>query len=412
MSKLPRWAGAFALAFVCAAPVSAQQQFTYHATVPDASTFMRPGPDCNPIDGRRVGHHALPFQVSVAGSYTIDSVQTFDALIWLYSSFDPASPLTGCLIGQDDLDGQQGLSRLANLALQPGSTYVLVTAPYGNGSGSFYNVISGPGAVTAVAPLTLNGSIARTQSRYERVDEDCRSRPGYANDVAYAARVFHVTASGNYSAAAAQDHDGFLHVYDENFNPIDPAFGCLAGDDDAATSSTSRIDSVPLAAGRSYYAVMSGYSNSQEGGYSVTIAGPGSVEEGPGHISLAGLSGLWYDPALTGSGFNIIASRLGIIFTFYGYIDGRQRWLISDLVPNDVQVGKTVSTSLSFADGGQLSAPVPGSNLVPFGTLTLTFTSCTAATARIAGTGSFAASSQNFALQRLLQGSGRDCPTP
>jgi hypothetical protein len=81
-------------------------------------------------------------------------------------------------------------------------------------------------------------------------------------------------------------------------------------------------------------------------------------------------------------------------------------------VPNDVELGKTLTTPLSIADGGQLGAPVPSSGLVRFGELTLTFTSCTAATARIAGSGSFAASNQPFALQRLLQASGRDCPVP
>jgi hypothetical protein len=319
-NALPCW-GALALAFTFAAPVSAQQQFTYQAAVSAAPTFVRPGPDCNPIDGRQVGYHALPFQVAAAGAYSIDSTQTFDGLIWLYTAFDPAAPLTGCVIGDDDLDGQQGRSRLADLALQPGVTYHLVTAGYGGETGTFTNVIAGPGAVASAAPLTLTGSIDRARSRYARVDEDCRTQAEFFGDVAYEARVFHVTASGNYAVGALFDHDGFLHVYDENFNPIDPSLGCLAADDDGADALSARIDSVALAAGRSYYAVMSGYADNQAGAYSVTVSGPGSVIEGAGNVSLAGLSGLWYDPALTGSGFNIVASRLGIIFTFYGYTD-------------------------------------------------------------------------------------------
>lgn len=87
-------------------------------------------------------------------------------------------------------------------------------------------------------------------------------------------------------------------------------------------------------------------------------------------------SGLWYDPALTGEGFNVIVAPNGVVVFYYGFDkDGNRLWMhsnvIADILVQDVEVMGTMFRS------GQGTFAVPVANaLVNWGTITLKAISC------------------------------------
>lgn len=111
-----------------------------------------------------------------------------------------------------------------------------------------------------------------------------------------------------------------------------------------------------------------------------------SVSTDPaGSITTGSFAGLWYDPGFTGTGFNILPSSAGFIVTYYGVdANGKMLWLISDIGPKTIAIGTAITLNMSYSSSGTFQAPqrVP----VSWGTLTLTFTSCTKATATLTGT--------------------------
>ena len=111
-----------------------------------------------------------------------------------------------------------------------------------------------------------------------------------------------------------------------------------------------------------------------------------SVSTDPaGSITTGSFAGLWYDPGFTGTGFNILPSSAGFIVTYYGVnASGKMLWLISDIGSKTITLNTPITLNMSYSSSGTFQAPqrVP----VSWGTLTLTFTSCTKATATLTGT--------------------------
>ena len=105
-----------------------------------------------------------------------------------------------------------------------------------------------------------------------------------------------------------------------------------------------------------------------------------------GSLSTAAFAGLWYDHTFTGTGFNILpSSAVGLIVTYYGVnTSGGPLWLISDFGPKKITIGTAVTLNMSYSNSGTFQAPVRVP--VTWGQLTLTFTSCTTATATLSGT--------------------------
>ena len=101
-------------------------------------------------DGTDVAYRAIPFTVSVAGSYTITTQYEtgFDGYINLYQGgFDPAASCTNRIAFNDDFDTLTA-SQIANQALAAGG-YVLVVTGYGNThAGTYTGTIFGPAAVS------------------------------------------------------------------------------------------------------------------------------------------------------------------------------------------------------------------------------------------------------------------------
>jgi len=98
------------------------------------------------------------------------------------------------------------------------------------------------------------------------------------------------------------------------------------------------------------------------------------------------LTGMWYDPTYTGSGFNITGTTAGLIVTYYGWDkDGKRLWLTSAIGPSLIMLGQSITLDLAQTVDGTYSAPAPPSTNTLWGTLELTFTTCTTATATLAG---------------------------
>ena len=95
--------------------------------------------------------------------------------------------------------------------------------------------------------------------------------------VRYVVTPFTVSVSGNYNFLNSSVHDSFLGVHRNLFNPATPLLNALAYDDDSGPGSDSSITALGLLAGVSYFAVTSGFANTDFGRFTLTIDGPGNI---------------------------------------------------------------------------------------------------------------------------------------
>lgn len=98
------------------------------------------------------------------------------------------------------------------------------------------------------------------------------------------------------------------------------------------------------------------------------------------------LTGLWYDPQFTGSGFNILVSSAGLVFTYYGWdLNHNRLWLTSEIGPQQVGADNPYTLKMYQTAGGVFASPAPPSTNTQWGTLTITFNTCSTATATLEG---------------------------
>jgi PEP-CTERM motif len=100
---------------------------------------------------------------------------------------------------------------------------------------------------------------------------------GVGTAVRYVVTPFTVSVSGNYNFLNSSVHDSFLGVHRNLFNPATPLLNALAYDDDSGPGSDSAITALGLLAGVSYFAVTSGFANTDFGRFTLTIDGPGNI---------------------------------------------------------------------------------------------------------------------------------------
>ncbi len=391
----------------------AQQTFTYpDAVVAEGLSFNRPNEACTALSDTTSNVSILPIRVEISGEYSIFSQQNgFDGFLYVYEAvFDVDNPLDGCIAANDDNDGDRNSSLIPSVTLLADVTYIIAVAGFNsNDLGEFENTIEGPGRSEESFIEVRAGSTVGGHT-FARPFAACNGISGNGPNSAFSARVFSVSTTAEYSVRSEQDFDGFIHVYDERFNPFAPLLGCLAGDDDGPGGvGTSEIESVRLVAGRTYYLVTSGFNDNESGTFTNTLTGPGAFFAEPGIFTLSALTGGWFDPNFNGSGFNIVAADVGIVFTFYGYINGEQRWLLSNVISNEIRIGQQVSATLRIGDGGQLNDP-GAADVVTFGTLFFELIDCTNAVAIIDGEGQFEGIGEFFNLRLLVQGAGPQCP--
>ncbi len=127
-------------------------------------------------------------------------------------------------------------------------------------------------------------------------------------------------------------------------------------------------------------------------------------------------SGLWFDAGAPGDGFNVVYSAnsdasqddLLTIF-FFGYTSTNQRlWLISDTLATPIIPGQTIR--LGMLEGpnggtGSFATPADSSQLSNWGTLDITFDSCTGGSYSLSGVDGTKASS----IILLAPLAGLDC---
>lgn len=99
--------------------------------------------------------------------------------------------------------------------------------------------------------------------------------------------------------------------------------------------------------------------------------------------TVSSVTGTWYDPQYSGSGFNIIEPANGLFLNFYGYKgnrNGEAQWLSSSAGPKTIVKNQpyvmTVYSGFVGNGGSFLQKPNAGSGIRPWGTATISFSSC------------------------------------
>ena len=91
-------------------------------------------------------------------------------------------------------------------------------------------------------------------------------------------------------------------------------------------------------------------------------------------------SGLWYDQALTGEGFNFIVAPNGVVIFYYGFdADGERLWMHSDTLTPVQSIGAEVDGTMNRAMQGTFNTPVAGV-LQDWGTINVKVNTCNSIT--------------------------------
>lgn len=173
--------GALFIALGTVAP-SMAASVQYSGTTVGQPTWNRPldngsnAPTSLSSVGTNVSYSVQEFSVDASGLYNFlsDAVSptNWDNYLFLYqNSFNPTTPLTNAVIGNDDFNFIIGRSAFNDVSLTTGRSYFLVTTGYDNfDAGSFTNTVSGSGNITLGSrppasqpvpePLTILGSLA------------------------------------------------------------------------------------------------------------------------------------------------------------------------------------------------------------------------------------------------------------
>ncbi|QIL80514.1 hypothetical protein G7047_11820 [Diaphorobacter sp. HDW4A] len=125
-------------------------------------------------------------------------------------------------------------------------------------------------------------------------------------------------------------------------------------------------------------------SQSMQGNFTVSASGS-SGGGASNQLSPKAITGLWYDPAYNGTGFNFLMTDANFIATYYGRnSSGGLLWLISTEAPSaPLQTGTEYALTLGATTAGTFSTPAY--QMANWGHLNITFTSCTTAKATLNG---------------------------
>jgi len=95
--------------------------------------------------------------------------------------------------------------------------------------------------------------------------------------------------------------------------------------------------------------------------------------------SLYDFSGAWADPTLDGEGYLVFQTPAGWLIYYFGYgAEGGFLWLVSELLTLDqLELGKPFEMQMLIGKPGTFYNPAPSSDLTPYGTLSVDFTTCT-----------------------------------
>jgi hypothetical protein len=127
--------------------------------------------------------------------------------------------------------------------------------------------------------------------------------------VAYQVTAFTVSASGSYTflmTSLSTNLDSFLGLHANAFNPLSALTNAIVYDDDSGPGSDSTF-TTNLLAGTSYFAIATGFANTDAGEYKLDINGPGSVTVGGGGQGAVPEPSTW---AMIIAGFGIVGGAL------------------------------------------------------------------------------------------------------
>lgn len=121
-------------------------------------------------------------------------------------------------------------------------------------------------------------------------------------------------------------------------------------------------------------------------------------------------TGLWYDPALDGMGFNFIKAPNGLFIYYYGYsTKGERLWLVSALGPTTIPKGQAFNLALQEGTPGNGASFNQKPNNPPgvsaWGSMTVTLNSCSAGQITLTGKDG----TQTFNIQKLGNIDGLTC---
>lgn len=99
-------------------------------------------------------------------------------------------------------------------------------------------------------------------------------------NVAYQVTGLSVTLDGSYSFLMERTGgawDTYLFLYESSFDATQPFVNRIAANDDCNFSLAQSCFDINLTAGTSYFAIATGFSNTDFGPYSLTISGQGNI---------------------------------------------------------------------------------------------------------------------------------------
>jgi hypothetical protein len=288
MHSIGKVAVAAALA-LCGAAQAGVLQFS--GSTAGGPTFNRQLDDLSGPSGSgtSVPYSAYTFSVSTSGFYAVNTAASFDSVSYLYSGgFNPASPGTNALVGQDDLLSARTSG--FGLNLSSGVNYTLVTTGFSNsdagkfsaaigGAGNIIPASAGSGASPAPEILSVTGNTAAAGQTFNRPLAGGGGLSGEGTAVPYSVLNFAVGAAGLYSVLFTGEFDGFLGLYD-GFSATSSLANLLAASDDLGNAFTSGFNA-NLQTGRWYQLVTTGFSNADFGQYALSIVGEGSIAQLP-----------------------------------------------------------------------------------------------------------------------------------
>lgn len=133
-------------------------------------------------------------------------------------------------------------------------------------------LLAAPALVGAEGSQTFFGN-TDVGASFNRPDQACVAT---AFSVRYQAQTFRVGEAATCSIYSAQDYDGYIHLYQGEFDPADPAVNCVAGNDDDNPApnlgiGVSVLKGLELVPGATYTLVTSGFFTGDAGAFSNTI---------------------------------------------------------------------------------------------------------------------------------------------
>ena len=143
----------------------------------------------------------------------------------------------------------------------------------------------------AVASPALAGTTVFTGDTtggpvYNRPIDNGNSPPvnlsGVGTAVRYTVTPFTVSISGNYNFLNTTGYDSYLGIHAGSFNPTNGLLNAIAYSDDFNGTLDGGFSNLALLAGVSYFAINTGFDNTDFGAYRLTIDGPGNIIGGGG----------------------------------------------------------------------------------------------------------------------------------